>query len=60
FAQTPDADAILRSRDGADFYIHTVILSLVSPVFETMFSLPQSPPTSAIPIIRMEEDSISL
>ncbi|KAJ7206389.1 hypothetical protein GGX14DRAFT_643538 [Mycena pura] len=60
FAQTPDADAILRSRDGADFYIHTVILSLVSPVFETMFSLPQSLPTSAIPIIHVQENSISL
>ncbi|KAJ7912041.1 hypothetical protein B0H13DRAFT_1614002 [Mycena leptocephala] len=60
FAQTPGADSILRSRDGADFYIHKAILSLVSPVFETMLSLPQPPPTSAIPIIDVQEHSISL
>ena len=36
-----DADLILRSSDHVDFHVHRLILSLASPVFETMFSLPQ-------------------
>ncbi|KAJ6528526.1 hypothetical protein B0H19DRAFT_969012 [Mycena capillaripes] len=60
FVKTPGADVILRSRDGADFYVHRAILCLVSPVFETMLSLPQAPSTSAVPIIEMQEDSINL
>ncbi|KAH7922634.1 hypothetical protein BV22DRAFT_1131289 [Leucogyrophana mollusca] len=35
----PNADVILRSSDGVDFYTFKIILSLASPVFKTMFSL---------------------
>lgn len=37
----PKADAILHTSDGAQFYVHKLLLSLTSPVFETMFTLPQ-------------------
>ena len=37
-----DADAVLRSSDGKDLRVHRIILSLASPVFQGMFSLPQS------------------
>ncbi|KAJ7476277.1 hypothetical protein B0H11DRAFT_1308745 [Mycena galericulata] len=60
FTKAAGADAILRSFDGADFYIHRVILSLVSPVFETMFSLPQTELSPAVPIIDVQEGSATL
>ncbi|KAG5654184.1 hypothetical protein H0H81_006566 [Sphagnurus paluster] len=34
-------DVILRSSDGEEFHVHRTLLSLASPVFETMFTLPQ-------------------
>lgn len=34
-----DADCILRSSNDVDFCVHTLILSLASPFFRTMFSL---------------------
>ena len=37
-----DADIILRSSDQVDFHVHKIILSLSSPFFKTMFSLPQA------------------
>ena len=45
----PDGDVILRSTDGSDsrdFRLHKLILSLASPAFRDMFSLPRpsSPP----------------
>jgi len=43
-----DADVILRSADGVDFYLHKNILRIASAFFADMFSLPQplqdSPP----------------
>ena len=45
----PDTDAILRSSDGKELRVHRLILSLSSPVFQGMFSLPQ--PTDASPEI---------
>lgn len=33
---------VLRSSDNIDFHVHRLILSLVSPVFAAMFSLPQA------------------
>lgn len=36
-----DADCILRSSNDVDFRVHTLILSLASPFFRTMFSLPK-------------------
>ncbi|KIL69210.1 hypothetical protein M378DRAFT_70206 [Amanita muscaria Koide BX008] len=35
------ADLILRCSDNVDFYVHRSILQLSSPVFASMFSLPQ-------------------
>jgi len=54
----PDADAILRSSDGKDFLVHRLILSLASPVFQGMFSLPQpTNPPSQIPGVDVPESS---
>jgi len=36
----PDADTVLRSSDGEEFRVHRIILSLASPVFQGMFTLP--------------------
>lgn len=36
----PKADLILRSSDGVHFCVYKLLLSLVSPVFATMFELP--------------------
>jgi hypothetical protein len=54
----PDADAILCSSDRKELRVHKVIISLASPVFRDMFSLPQpveSP--SKIPSIDIPESS---
>ncbi|KAH9832641.1 uncharacterized protein C8Q71DRAFT_777450 [Rhodofomes roseus] len=55
----PDADAILYSSDKTHFRVHRQILSVASPFFETMFSLPQSTPSSVgnLPVVPMEEDA---
>jgi BTB/POZ domain len=37
-----NANIILRSSDGVLFYVHNLLLSLVSPFFSTMFTLPTS------------------
>ncbi|KAJ7063872.1 hypothetical protein C8F01DRAFT_1054773, partial [Mycena amicta] len=42
----PTADVILVSSDQVQFRLHRFVLSLVSPVFKTMFSLPQGESTS--------------
>ncbi|KAI9440637.1 hypothetical protein H4582DRAFT_1811860, partial [Lactarius indigo] len=36
-----DADVVLCSSDNVTFRVHEAILSVASPVFETIFSLPQ-------------------
>ncbi|KAJ7758966.1 hypothetical protein DFH07DRAFT_1060290 [Mycena maculata] len=59
-ASAPGADVILQTSDGAYFYLHRAILSLVSPVFQTMFSLPQPVAAPEIPIIAVQEDSVLL
>ena len=52
----PDADAILRSSDGKELRVHRLILSLSSPVFQGMFSLP-SRPTDPVPTIDVADPS---
>jgi len=56
-----DADIILRSSDRVDFIVYKVILSKASPVFKTMFSLPQpttdTQPDSPHPIVELAENS---
>ncbi|EPQ56280.1 hypothetical protein GLOTRDRAFT_74871 [Gloeophyllum trabeum ATCC 11539] len=59
----PDADLVLRSCDGIDFRVYKSVLSLVSPVFETMFTLPQPGPkvgASEPPVVQMTEDERTL
>ena len=38
-----DADVIIRAEDALDFHVHKCNLSLVSPVFEDTFTIPQPP-----------------
>ncbi|KAJ7580283.1 hypothetical protein C8J56DRAFT_752899, partial [Mycena floridula] len=46
----PDADLILRTTDEVDFHIQRIFLTLQSPVFATMFTLPQ-PKNESVPTI---------
>jgi len=43
----PDADVILRASGGKELYAHKLVLSLASPVFRDMFSVPQPPDESS-------------
>ncbi|TBU44067.1 hypothetical protein BD309DRAFT_980292 [Dichomitus squalens] len=60
------ADVILRTSDSISFHVHTQILSQASPVFATMFELPQPSPeapgvaTLVRPVIDVSEDSKAL
>jgi hypothetical protein len=59
----PECDIILRSADGVDFHVFKIILSLVSTVFQGMFTLPQDmsqSDVSSVPIIPMTESSKTL
>jgi len=49
FDEASDGDIVLKSSDGVLFRAHKVILSLASPFFRDMFSLPQAttPPDDA-------------
>jgi hypothetical protein len=38
-----DADVVIRVADTLDFRVHKLMLSLVSPFFKTMFTVPQPP-----------------
>ncbi|KDQ61497.1 hypothetical protein JAAARDRAFT_171726 [Jaapia argillacea MUCL 33604] len=42
----PHADVILHTPDNVDFRVFKLFLSLASPVFRDMFSLPQPDPTT--------------
>ncbi|KAG1740065.1 hypothetical protein EDB19DRAFT_799592 [Suillus lakei] len=55
-----DHDIILRSADGVDFYNFKLILSLVSPIFGDMFTLPQNESELAVPVIHVTEHSTIL
>ena len=55
--RTPtDADIILRASGGKEFHAHKIILSLASPVFRDMFSVPQPPlaKSSELPIVDVD------
>ncbi|KAJ6474969.1 hypothetical protein C8R45DRAFT_1103094 [Mycena sanguinolenta] len=63
FVNTPgQTDVILRASDGVDFYVHRAILSIVSPFFQTMFTLPQAeePSGQLYPVIDVSETSVVL
>jgi len=66
-----DAEVIVRSSDGVDLKLHKSILSVASPFFSTLFSLPQpsietsvtmTPPNeeSSLPVIAVTEDARTL
>ncbi|KAJ7215014.1 hypothetical protein GGX14DRAFT_496598 [Mycena pura] len=48
-------DVQLRSSDGVDFHVHRLVLSLASPFFKDMFSLPQPDPGLEVATIQMSE-----
>ncbi|KAJ7501149.1 hypothetical protein B0H11DRAFT_755389 [Mycena galericulata] len=50
-------DIILRSSDGVDFHVYRVVLSLASPFFKQMFSLPQPESATPVPVIPVAEAS---
>ena len=62
------ADVILRSSDNIDFRVFKLFLSLASPVFETMFGLPQpsegvdpdGETKDGLPVVPVSEDSKTL
>ena len=53
----PGADVILRASGGKEFHAHKIVLSLASPVFRDMFSVPQPSPTesSELPIVDVND-----
>jgi hypothetical protein len=60
------ADVILRSSDGVDFRVFKIIISLASPIFADMFSIP-SPSTAGseiihdgLPVVQLSECSKNL
>ncbi|ESK85744.1 hypothetical protein Moror_2453 [Moniliophthora roreri MCA 2997] len=59
----PSADIVLHTSDDTVFRVHRIILSLSSPFFKEMFTLPQSPPSATASsssndsIIPIEENS---
>jgi BTB/POZ domain len=56
----PDADLILRSADLVNFRVHKSLLSLASPFFKDMLSLPQPPDgevVDGLPVVRLSEDA---
>lgn len=60
-----NADVILRSSDEVDFRVHKLILSVASPVFDSMFPFPH-PTVSAednqdgLPVVRLAENCRTL
>ena len=62
------ADVILRSSDNIDFRVFKLFLSLASPVFETIFGLPQpseganpdEETDGGLPVVPVSEDSKTL
>ena len=54
-----DADVIIRTAGSRDLHAHKLILSLVSPIFKDMFTVPQ-PPTDTpdtLPHVDVEESA---
>ncbi|KAJ7469249.1 hypothetical protein FB451DRAFT_1038912 [Mycena latifolia] len=51
------ADTILRSSDGSDFRVYRAVLSLASPFFKDMFSIPQPESEPEVPVVPVTERS---
>jgi hypothetical protein len=60
----PKADITLRSCDGVHFRTYKLLLSLASPIFGGMFSIPQPAPLdgdqSELPIVNLTETSTTI
>ncbi|TFY82478.1 hypothetical protein EWM64_g1530 [Hericium alpestre] len=54
------ADVILRSSDNVSFHVHKVILSLASPFFRDMISIPQSTSGSDFSIVGEEAERLPI
>ncbi|KZT21618.1 hypothetical protein NEOLEDRAFT_1121083 [Neolentinus lepideus HHB14362 ss-1] len=58
----PDADVIIRSSDNVDFRMFKLMLSVASPVFAGMFTLPRAVEEASadkeggLPVVRVTED----
>ena len=54
-----DADVIIRAAGTIDFRTHKLILSLVSPIFKDMFTLPQPPSTTpdTLPRVNVQDST---
>lgn len=58
--EDPKADIVLKTSDGVEIRSYKVLLSLASPVFETMLALPQSAEGPSPPIVEFQDDSKKL
>ena len=47
YLDTSNGDLTIRTADHTDFHVHQCIISILSPVFADMFSLPKNPITSS-------------
>ncbi|KAG8920073.1 hypothetical protein FRC00_010521 [Tulasnella sp. 408] len=58
FNDSSTGDCILQTPDGTQFIVHRVVLSLASPIWNDMFSIPQASEGSSgpRPVIPVEED----
>lgn len=62
----PEADIILQSSDSVNFRVFKLFLTLASPVFETMFKLPQpaagtnEDTKDSLPVVSVQENSKTL
>jgi len=57
---THNADLIMQSSDHVPFYVHKSILSMSSPIFRDMFSLPQPADgefVDGLPVVRLAEEA---
>jgi BTB/POZ domain len=56
----PEASLILRSSDVVDFRVHKPVLSMASPIFKDLLSLPQpseSESVDRLPVVQLPEGS---
>ncbi|KAF8184135.1 hypothetical protein K438DRAFT_1125187 [Mycena galopus ATCC 62051] len=53
-------DLILGSSDNAAFYVHRLVLSLASPVFEDMFNVSQPDSKHGVPEVLMPHTAVVL
>ncbi|KAF8263767.1 hypothetical protein EI94DRAFT_1703771 [Lactarius quietus] len=59
----PEANIVLRSSDQVCFRVHKSLLSMSSPLFEDLSSLPQPPDgelVDGLPVVQLSEDAVLL